>query len=1072
MKRLQTIAAAFAFAGAAFAGDALREGFENPPKPARSQTWWHWMNGNVTKEGITADLEAMAKAGIGGAYIFDVPCGIPEGKVRFASDGWYDMLAHANAEAKRLGLDLSIANCGGWSSSGGPWIRPEDSMKHVVCSESTVRGGARLKELPPQPANTHGFYRDIAILAFPSPAAEKLDPKRFGMATTFKPGDATAVFRFKKPFPLSGVSLNVEARSGYLCGTVKIDVSEDGVNYRTATQGFEIYPRRFNFRDDKIFVPVSSGDPVTVKSFKIAVDLSVSTGIPGKVWEGAKSVRTANAKGLKSPAQRVLAVRPEARGRIPELNAKIFAYRTKIHGYGYCAAKGLSVDPAKIVDLTGKKGEWLAPAGTDWTVVRFGYASNGEGPHPATAGAKGLEVDKLSDEALGRHFAGYVDKVLERIGSSAGDGGIKGVLVDSYEVGGQNWTHGFGETFEKRRGYSLLKFLPALTGRPVGSREDTEKFLGDFRRTIAELFAENYAAAFHRRANERGLAFTLEGYGGQPCADLAYARHCDIPAGEFWAGSASAPTMEGRVGKTLNCRFPGFVSHVWGQRVCAAEAFTSLSERWDRAPYDYKAQGDRAYCQGINRIVYHTWAHQPWTNPANYPGMTMGFIGSNFGRTLTWWDDGAPALMKYQARCQWMLQEGTAAADILVFAGDSPASFGLGLTRWHDYDLVGENAFGIGRQWDVCDGEALAASKAEKGEVTVPGGAKYKAVAVLPGIEISPASQAALDAFAANGAIVAPAGDVHKKLSAAGIGPDVVCLTKECSRDFRWIRRRAPDGSDVYFVALANEKPASFELSFRVEGRVPEIWDPDTGLVSKPVSWRSQKGRTVVRFDFAPAGSAFAVFRPAPSVGLKDPVPFAAKRTLEIEGPWQVEFVDGRGAPSGKVEFDALVAWNVHPEDGIRHYSGTAVYSKRVSGFRSAPGERVFVDLGEVKNIASVKVDGRLLPVLWKPPYRLEITEALGENKNGADGFDLEVRVTNLWPNRLIGDDALESDAKYNPTTKRWKGGGLKTIPQRVFEGRPSPCGRHTFATWRHWKKDEKLLPSGMIGPVKIEIGE
>ena len=253
MKRTATaFLAVLALSGAAFSGDALREGFENPPKPARSQTWWHWMNGNVTKEGITADLEAMARAGIGGAYIFDVPCGIPPGKVRFASDGWYDMLAHANAEAKRLGLDLSLANCGGWSSSGGPWIKPEDSMKHVVYTESTVRGGSSLKALPPQPENKHGFYRDIATLAFPTPAAEKLDPKQFGMVTTFKPGDATAVFKFKKPFPLSGVSLNVEARSGYLCGTVKIEAVN--CNITTLPRCFE----RVN-SEPSVYFSVKSG---------------------------------------------------------------------------------------------------------------------------------------------------------------------------------------------------------------------------------------------------------------------------------------------------------------------------------------------------------------------------------------------------------------------------------------------------------------------------------------------------------------------------------------------------------------------------------------------------------------------------------------------------------------------------------------------------------------------------------------------------------------------------------------------------------------------------------------------
>ena len=1117
---------------------SLEEGFMNPPPAARSQVWWHWMNGNVTKEGITADLEAMARAGVGGAYVFDVPTGIPEGKVRFASDAWFDMLAHANAEAKRLGLEISIANCPGWSSSGGPWVKPEDSMKVVVCTERVVRGGEKIAEGPPFPAAavTHGFYRDIATLAFPRPAAATVDPKDYGMVTTFKPGDAAAVFRFKKPFPLTGLSLDIGVAGGYRDGVVKVDVSEDGETFRTVVNRMTVYPFRFGRRDDKLFVPVSEkGEPIAVRAFKVVVDLAVETAMPGKVWEGTKSVRPSGAKGLKSPSQRVRAIRPEARARIPEFKAKTFAMRAKIHGYPYAAPQGLAVDPARIVDLTGKETGWTAPAGTDWVVARFGYASNGEGPHPATAGGKGLEVDKLSKAALGRFFAGYVDKVLARCGPVSPKGGLCGVLVDSYEVNGQNWTDGFEKIFKERRGYDLVSRLPILSGRVVGSPEETERFLSDFRRTISDLFAENYAGEFHRLARARGLRFSLEGYGSQPCDDLKYARHCDIPMGEFWAGNTAGLTVNSRVGATLNCRFPGFIAHVWGQRVVGAEAFTSTKERWDRAPVYYKAQGDRAYCQGVNRLVYHTWAHQPWTNPANYPGMTMGFIGSNFNRTQTWWEDGAPGLLAYQARCQWMLQEGVTAADVLVFAGDGTSGFGLDLSRWHDHDLVGENAFGLGRQWDVCNGEAIRAVRAEGGQIVAPSGARYNAVAVLPNIPVDPESQAALNRLVAQGVVVAPAAEVHAALVARGIGPDVVCLTKECSKDFRWIHRKTggprsvaaetaadaqqrvpPEvGDEWYFVALPNEQAVSFELSFRVSGKVPEIWNPETGRVSKPSAWSEKGGRTKVRLDFDPFGSAFVVFRedvteaggPRSRAAEKDAdarqrVPPVHAETaadarqrvppIQLPGPWKVTFPIGWhfGADEAKtVEWPELKDWSTDDDPDIRYFSGTATYQIKVPSVPYVASvssfSRIFLDLGDVKHIATVTVNGKTFPVLWKPPYRVDVTDALGGPRccaaeTAADAqervppvLDISIRVTNLWPNRLIGDDALpEGDAVYNKPTTRWKGGGLKSIPPRVYEGKPSPTGRHTFTTWRHWKKGDKLLPSGILGPVRIEISE
>ena len=1055
--------------------DPLYDGFVNPPSSARSQVWWHWMNGNVTKEGITADLEAMARAGIGGAYVFDVPTGIPEGKVRFASDAWFDMLRHANEEAKRLGLELSIANCSGWSSSGGPWVYPEDSMKRVVFTERVVRGGERLADALPASTNTFGFYRDIATLAFPRPGGETVDPKDYGMITTFKPGDATAVFRFKKPFPLTGLSIDIDVSGGYRDGIVKVDVSEDGEKFRTAVDRMTVYPFRFGVRDDKLFVPVSADEPSLVRAFKVTVDLTVTTAIPGKLWEGTKSVRPAGAKGLKSPSQRVRAIRPEARARIPESNAKTFAMRAKIHGYPYCASQGLVVDPARIVDLTGRETGWTAPAGTDWVVVRFGYASNGMVNHPGTSGGKGLEVDKLSKKALARFFAGYVEKVLARIGSVSHDGGLIGVLVDSYEVGGQNWTDGFDTVFKKRRGYDPVFRLPVLTGRVVGSPAVTERFLSDFRRTISDLFAENYAAEFHRLALARGLRFSLEGYGSQPCDDLKYARHCDIPMGEFWAGNASGATMNSRIGTTLNCRFPGFIAHVWGQRVVGAEAFTSTTERWNRPPVLYKAQSDRAYCQGVNRLVYHTWAHQPWTNPANYPGMTMGFIGSNFSRTQTWWEDGAPGLLRYQARCQWMLQDGVTAADVLVFAGDGTSGFGLDLTRWHDHDLVGENAFGLGRQWDVCNGEAIRAVRAEGGEVVAPSGARYRAVAVLPGIPIDPASQTALDRLAEQGVSVVPAAEVHNTLLARGIGPDVVCLTKECSKDFRWIHRKASDGSEVYFVTLPNEKAVSFELAFRVSGKRPEIWNPETGRDWLPVAWHEKGGRTTVRLDFDPFGSAFVVFRDGQeSSGSSHSKMFCVSGEsngadqIPLSLPWRVTFPIGWyfGTDEAKTfEWPHLKDWTDDPDPDVKYFSGTAVYRLNVPSATASRRGRAILDLGDVKHIATVTVNGKTFPALWKPPYRVDITDAINHAP-----FSLEIRVTNLWPNRLIGDDALESDAKYNLPTKRWKGGVLPSIPERVYEGKPSPFGRHTFTTWRHWTKEDKLLSSGLIGPVRLVL--
>ena len=1049
----------------AFGGDDLHAGFVSLPPSARPHVWWHWMNGHVTCAGITADLEAMARAGIGGAQIFDVSDGIPEGEVTFASEAWYDMLAFANAEAKRLGIELALSNCSGWSSSGGPWVKPEDSMKRIVCSETVLRGGERFNGVQPKPDSVLGYYRDIATLAFPRPAGETVNPADYGLRSSFKKGDCRAEFRFDRPFPLTGLSIDFAVDVRHTDALVTVEVSENGKTFRTVVDGMTVYPARFGDRDDAVFVPVVAG---AVRAVKVTVDLSATTAWPGMIDEGVKTVRPASAKGLGASFQCIVAIRPEARMRIPEFRAKTFSFRSRLHGYPYAPKKGQALDPARIVNLTDHLAadgslDWTAPPGEEWIVVRFGYTSTGAGPRPATKAGAGLEVDKLSKEALSRFFAGYVDKVLARLGPVSPKGGLNNVLVDSFEVGCQNWTDGLDRLFRERFGYDIVPWLPLFGNRVIGSVAETERVLADFRRLVSDLFVENYAGEFQRLCHARGLLFSLEGYGNAPCDDLKYARRCDVPMGEFWAGNASAKSPNARLGGVGNSRFPGFISHVWGQRFVGAEAFTSAQgERWDRDPFAYKAQGDRVFCMGVNRVIYHRWAHQPWTNPANEPGMTMGPHGSHFERTQTWWNDAAPAWLRYQARCQWMLQEGVTAADVLVFAGDAAPNYGLDLSRWHDYALLGENALGVGRQWDLCGGEAILASRVEGGEVVVPSGARYKAVALLSNAVLDRDVKSVLDAFETQGVPVVPVGSVDAALRNRGVEPDFICRTPSCAHDVRWIRRLASDGSDVYFVALPNETSVSLDMSFRVAGRVPEVWNPETGNVSMPRVWKESGGRTDIRLDFAPSGAAFIVFRPKSTEGVRvEDAPFVFERTVSVDGPWAVEFLDGRGAPCGQVAFDELVAWNERSEEGIRFYSGSAVYRRKIADPRGRKGDRVMLDLGTVKNVAVVTVNGKPFPVLWKPPFRVDITEAMGEK---GPAFDLEVRVTNLWPNRLIGDDALPCDAEYG------KEGGIVAMPRRLYENRPSPCGRHTFTTWRLWKKTDALLPSGLIGPVRLEV--
>ena len=1043
-----------------FANDSLSDGFANPPPAARSQVWWHWMNGNVTKEGITADLEAMAKAGIGGATIFDVTDHIPEGNVGFATDEWFEMLRHADAEARRLGLALCLANCSGWSTAGGPWVKPEDSMKRVVFTETPVKGGTRFEGEIPRFADSHGFYSDIALLAVPKTKAESIDPRDYGIgvsATFTKDADKlaamrecreipkccnvrrpkeggkpnVATFTFERPFPLSGLVCSLKTPGRYMRTIVTLEVSVDGKTFRKAGK-HKIYLRPFGSSNETdLFLPCPCAD---ARAVRVAFDFPA---------------------GMAGVTNKLQLLRPTAAGGIPEFRAKIFALRSAILGIPYEVRPDQIVRLDDIVDLAAHMKpdgtlDWTAPEGRDWRIFRFGYAAKGRTNHPATRLGVGQEVDKLSAAAVERHFNAYIGRAADMFGPKTPfpQSGFNNVIVDSYEAGCQNWTDGFDTIFRERKGYDIVRYMPLFAGCIIDGKEETERVLSDFRRVVSDLFIENFAMTFARLCHGRGLYFSLEGYGNAPCDDLKYARWGDCTMAEFWAGTDSDPLKKG------NSNFGGSVAHVWGGgRVVSAEAFTSGGDtrRWLKHPFAMKAQADLAWCSGVNQIVYHSYPHQPWLNEAAFPGMTMGAHGTHYGRTLTWWDQSG-AWHAYQARAQFLLQQGVACSDALVYNGDSAPNFGLDVERWHRYDKA--EPLPRAYSWDACGGDAIAAMRVKDGKIIAPSGASYSFLCVTdsPGA-VSPESRADIERLKSGGALVFSGNPGEKAIAGAGIAPDVVCDRK----DLTWIHRRADDGTDIYFLAMPNEKEESFEVSFRISGRAAELWDPATGERALCRGAKDDGTRTTVPMAFDPFGSAFVLFRPVPTPGLAPARMWRKLGETVVEGEWNVAFIDGRGAPE-KAVFDRLVSWTERPEDGIRHYSGSAVYSKTIAVPASG---RVLLDLGEVKEVVDVTVNGKTYPTLWKPPFRLDITDAV----EGRAEAQLSLKVTNLWPNRLIGDDALPPDAEYRPD------GSLAGIPAWVPEGKASPVGRNAFATWRHWRKEDKLLPSGLVGPIKIETG-
>ncbi|MBE6396038.1 MAG: hypothetical protein E7046_03445 [Lentisphaerae bacterium] len=1098
MKRSRFCLAAIVMYAAVAAGSSLEEGFQTPPDSAKPRTFYFLMNGNVTKEGITYDLEAMKAAGLGGIHVFDVGCSLPVGPIKWGSPEWFDMLRHLHSESKRLGMELGLHICSGWSAFGGPWNTPERGMKEIVWTETPFRGPGRFDETLPRTTDDNGFYEDIAVLAY--------------------------------PMPTKGASLSaLRAKTGY----------ERGLNLK---------------RDSK-------------------------------AWPDEALVK----KGA-------------------------------------------------IVDLTGKMASdgrlvWDVPAG-DWTILRVGHRCTGRENVMPTAGGAGPEVDKYSAEAVDFCFNAHVVKICEVLGIRPGDEpaksgtGLTTIHVDSYEAKRQNWTQGLEKAFERRFGYSIIPYLPVFAGRVVGSAVESERVLEDFRRLLADLLAENYMGRITKRCHEYGLLVSLEPYGWSNGDDLQYGQYADVPFSEFWGTAGAAPHG---FGGSQNARHAASLSHVWGRRYTGAEAFTAGPPRFGRwlgTPFGMKSQGDQVYADGVNRIVYHRFTHQPWPGNKYVPGFTMGRWGTHLDRTQTWWRH-VPAWFAYQSRCQWMLQEGRNVADALCWVGEEAPN-----------DGKIASPLPSGWNYDTCATRVVEELTVKDGRLVTPGGADY-AMLVLPAKDtMSVRLVARIGELAAAGARIvapsrptrapgaaAPGRTAYAALVAEAWAKGVIeCAAKDApaklgiAKDFEttrekvsWNHRRGGE-ADWYFVACDNEFPISFEVSLRETGRVPEIWNAETGERSAAPVWRIENGRTVVALDFPPSGSMFVMLRspvaegtrhvvkadfdtaprepdeshtlvikralwgvfpesqvPGPGMqpsavvdvterlssfitngvidvrvgnklfdvdvpgrektalvtyeydfvqhtarvwdrgrfavpeygrpqpppdrewhgrrllawrplsgvltwsdGSKSVLRAAPRAPLVVEGPWAVSFPEGVDA-SASVEFPVLSPWNESSVPGIRYFSGTATYRKTIAlgDWRSSHdgGVRVMLDLGIVQNFAVVRVNGTAFPVLWKPPYRLDVTDAIPD---GAESFDLEIDVTNLWPNRLIGDDMLckpDCEWKCVPKDGRLEY-ALKEIPEWVKAGKKSPSGRHTFTTWRHWSKEDDLLASGLLGPVRLHFGE
>jgi len=650
----------------------LASSFRHPPADARPWVFWYWMQAAVTREGIRADLLAMKEAGIGGAYLMPIkgvanpPLINPP--VEQLSPAWWDMVRFAMQQADSLGLQLAMHACDGFAVAGGPWITPELSMQKLTWSRLGLEGGRTLDVMLPLPPSNESYYRDVAVLAFPTPATWEASTRttvprvttstgtdagflvKEGNKESFRSDSACWIqYSFDRPFTCRSIVIRTSGNN-YQAQRLAMEVSNDGVDFRSIGR---MTPPRHGWQDGDADV-THAIVPVTARYFRFLYDKTGSE--PGSEdLDAAKWKPSLKISGLELSAMPVIDGYEGKNGEVWRLSGRTTSAQVPD---SLCVAADKIIDISRQMDSKGHL-VWQAPAG-HWTILRIGHTSTGN--TNATGGAaRGLECDKFNPRAVELQFDRWFGETIRQVGPALAGRVLKVFHVDSWECGSQNWTADFREEFRGRRGYDLEKWLPAMAGIPVGTADESERFLHDIRSTIAELTEDEFYKTMERLAHVKGCRFSAESVAPTMTGDgMLHYLSSDIPMGEFWLRS---PTHD----KPNDMLDAISGAHVYGKPVVQAEGFTELRMAWDEHPGMLKTLQDRNYALGINRLVFHVFTENPWMD--RRPGMTLDGVGTFLQRDQTWWRP-ARAWIDYTQRCQWLLQQGRPVADIAVFTGE------------------------------------------------------------------------------------------------------------------------------------------------------------------------------------------------------------------------------------------------------------------------------------------------------------------------------------------------------------------------------------------------------------------
>lgn len=1050
----------------------LSTGFVLPQDSLKPFVYWYWVSDNISRDGITKDLEAMANVGIGEAFIGNIGLEtVPYGNVKVLSDEWWELTRFAIEEGQRLGITIGLFNSPGWSQSGGPWIKPTEAMRHMVTSDTIIDGGKKI--ISSWPSNNR-TVQHLAVIAYPAPeeaeqtiADEKptvqISPSLKNAGFLFDKNLNTAV-NFTDELKRSGLSIEINSIENFTARSLvifpdTIPCSAE-VELQAFTNGGYISIKKFLMDRSNPMITVG---PTVYGPVSVALPSTVSTKFRFLITNITTPQNQQQTGGIR---EIVLSNTPKLEGYIEKQMGKMLQTPDLVWSQYLWTSQTPSdysksnVNADKVVNVTkyvDTKGilNWQAPAGK-WVIKWVGLQPTGAKNTPASPEATGYEVDKMNRDYLKKHFDAYIGKILRDMPPEKRKS-FKHVVLDSYEVGPQNWTEGLAEDFKNKYGYDPIKWLPVLSGTIVNSANESDRFLWDLRRLVADRIAVDYVGGLRDLSEKEGLRVWLENYGhwGFPSEFLKYGGQTNDIAGEFW--------VEGTLGN-VECRAASSAAHIYGKTRVFAESFTAGGLPYQRYPGYLKKRGDWSFTEGINHVLLHVYIHQPYED--KNPGMNAWF-GTEFNRKNTWFNQ-SKSWIDYQRRCMYMLQQGKPVNDVCYFIGeDAPKLVGARnpeIPAGFSYDYI--NAEVIMDRLSVVDGKLM-----------LPDGMNY-ALMVLPPLEtITPELLKKIKTLIQAGAVVLgpkptrspslknfPLADKEVAAladelwgisnsptkSPRSIGKGWLLQSMSLEEALRQIKIvkdiELPAGSpllfthrktateDIYFITNQSDEKLDVTIGFRIKGKQPQLWNATNGNIRKLPEFEALENGTKVPLHFEPAESFFIVFTDEKinkTEGRNFP---SAETVIKIENPWTVKFEANKRGPAQNISFDTLQNWSLHKDDSIKYYSGTALYKNYFKGLKVEKNKRLLLHLGEVKNMATIKINGQLVGGLFTAPWQVDITDFV----NGESNL-VEIEVVNLWVNRMIGDSKLPLDL------------------------------RPTWLANNFFNPTDPLQPSGLLGPVVIK---